>query len=52
MVSRKPTDTIDGPPFLIGVLTILKQFNSQQTDVFIQFMAQYIKSIALDSSSK
>lgn len=52
MMSKRLTDGLDGPPFVIGCLTVLKQFNSSHTDVFFQFMTQYVKSLCLDGASK
>lgn len=52
MMSKKQTDSIDGPPFLVGILTVLKQFNVSQRDVFIQLMAQYVKSLTMDGTTK
>ncbi|XP_067928374.1 WASH complex subunit 5-like [Watersipora subatra] len=50
MMSKRLQDGIDGPPFVIGCLTILKQFNSTQTDIFFQLMSQFVKSMSFDGT--
>ena len=51
-MSRRLADGIDGPPFVIGCLTVLKQFNHSQTDIFFRLMSQYVKSLVLEGASK
>lgn len=51
-MSKRLADGIDGPPFVIGCLTVLKQFNSTQSEVFFQLMSQYVKSLTLEGAAK
>ena len=44
MVSRRPTDAIDGAPFITGMITLLKQFHSENTDHFLALLGQYVRS--------
>ncbi|KAF6031773.1 KIAA0196 [Bugula neritina] len=50
-MSKRMTDGLDGAPFVIGCLTVLKQFNSTLTDTFFQLLAQYIKTLSLEGSA-
>eukprot|EP01059_Diplonema_ambulator_P036363 TRINITY_DN9029_c0_g1_i2.p1 TRINITY_DN9029_c0_g1~~TRINITY_DN9029_c0_g1_i2.p1 ORF type:complete len:104 (+),score=38.66 TRINITY_DN9029_c0_g1_i2:254-565(+) len=36
---------MDGAPFIIGLVTILKQFHSQQKDVFVAYLCQYCRVV-------
>lgn len=45
MVCKKPADPLDGPPFVIGCLTFLKQFHSENTDIFLGYLGQYVRSL-------
>ena len=50
MIARKPgTDLIDGAPFVTGVFTLLKQFHSENTDLFLAVMGQYVRSLVEDT---
>eukprot|EP00756_Hemistasia_phaeocysticola_P004516 Hpha_TRINITY_DN12863_c0_g2::TRINITY_DN12863_c0_g2_i1::g.24075::m.24075/K18464/RTSC, SPG8; WASH complex subunit strumpellin len=40
---QKEPDTIDGAPFAIGVVTVLKQFHSEQKDLFVAYLCQYCR---------
>lgn len=44
LVCKKPTDPLDAPPFVIGCITLLKQFHVDNTDRFIALMGQYVRS--------
>nr|XP_014350179.1 PREDICTED: WASH complex subunit strumpellin [Latimeria chalumnae] len=44
MVCRKPTDPIDWPPLVLGLLTLLKQFHSRYTEQFLALIGQFIRS--------
>ncbi|XP_031552063.1 WASH complex subunit 5-like [Actinia tenebrosa] len=45
MVSRKPTDQIDCAPFVVGIITLLKQFHSEYTEQFFSCCGQYVRSL-------
>lgn len=44
-MSKKATDPLDGPPFVIGCLTLLKQYHKENTDIFLAFLGQYARSL-------
>lgn len=44
IVGKNPKDPLDGPPFVCGTLTLLKQFHSENTDQFLALLGQYVKS--------
>uniref|UniRef100_A0A5F8HFV4 WASH complex subunit 5 n=1 Tax=Monodelphis domestica TaxID=13616 RepID=A0A5F8HFV4_MONDO len=44
MVCRKPTDPVDWPPLVLGLLTLLKQFHSRYTEQFLALIGQFIRS--------
>ncbi|XP_053393927.1 WASH complex subunit 5-like isoform X1 [Mercenaria mercenaria] len=44
LVCKKPQDPLDAPPFVIGCITLLKQFHVDNTDRFIALMGQYVRS--------
>ena len=44
MTCKKPTDPLDGPPFVTGCITLLKQFHSENTDIFLALLGQYVRS--------
>lgn len=43
---------LDGAPFVVGVITLLKQFHSSHTHTFLGYLGQYARSIIHSSSSK
>eukprot|EP01004_Peranema_trichophorum_P009192 NODE_793_length_2356_cov_78.412450_g382_i1.p1 GENE.NODE_793_length_2356_cov_78.412450_g382_i1~~NODE_793_length_2356_cov_78.412450_g382_i1.p1 ORF type:complete len:750 (+),score=150.00 NODE_793_length_2356_cov_78.412450_g382_i1:316-2250(+) len=43
LTCRKKDDPLDGVPFIVGVLTILKQFHSEHKECFVAYLAQYIR---------
>lgn len=45
MVCKKPTEPVDGAPFVAGVVTLLKQFHSENTDQFLAYLGQYVRSL-------
>ncbi|EDV23219.1 uncharacterized protein TRIADDRAFT_27621 [Trichoplax adhaerens] len=47
---KKVNDPCDGAPFVAGIVTLLQQFHTKNTDVFLQLIAQYLRSV-MDSSS-
>ncbi|XP_069477717.1 WASH complex subunit 5 isoform X2 [Ambystoma mexicanum] len=44
MACRKPADPVDWPPLVLGILTLLKQFNSRYTEQFLSLIGQFIRS--------
>lgn len=46
LIGKKPVDHIDGTSFIVGVLTVLKQFHSDVTHSFIEHIARYTTAIA------
>ncbi|GAB0089628.1 hypothetical protein DMENIID0001_042040 [Sergentomyia squamirostris] len=44
LVAKKQSDQIDGAPFVAGIVTILRQFHPKITDLFLQYLCQYIVS--------
>uniref|UniRef100_H2YIV2 WASH complex subunit 5 n=1 Tax=Ciona savignyi TaxID=51511 RepID=H2YIV2_CIOSA len=44
LVSKKPTDAVDAPPFIIGMITLLHQFHVDDTNKFIEILGQYLRS--------
>ena len=47
MVARKVLDPLDGPPFVVGVITLLHQFHSSHTHRFMALCGQYIRYVAV-----
>ncbi len=45
MLGRKLSDPIDGPPFVAGCVTLLRQFHSDNTDQCIAYLGQYVRSM-------
>lgn len=35
---------LDGVPFVIGILTLLKQFNRSERDLFFVYIGQYLRA--------
>ncbi|XP_074640557.1 WASH complex subunit 5-like isoform X2 [Tubulanus polymorphus] len=44
MVCKKPAEPLDGPPFVVGVLTLLRQFHPENTTQFISLLGQFVRS--------
>ncbi|CAH1773129.1 unnamed protein product [Owenia fusiformis] len=44
MVCKRPQEPIDGAPFVVGTITFLKQFHSENTDQFLALLGQYVRS--------
>ncbi|KAF0972785.1 hypothetical protein FDP41_009034 [Naegleria fowleri] len=44
LVSKKKGDILDGTPFIIGIYTILRQFHSSETHLFLAYIGQYIRA--------
>lgn len=45
MLSRKLSEPLDGPPFIAGCITLLRQFHSDNTDQCLAYMGQYVRSL-------
>lgn len=49
-------EPLDGTPFVIGIITMLKQFHVAHTQTFLAYLGQYLRStinsVALNSQSK
>ncbi|CAI9726515.1 WASH complex subunit 5-like [Octopus vulgaris] len=45
IICKKTADPLDAPPFIVGVITLLKQYHSDNTDLFMVLMGQYIRSL-------
>uniref|UniRef100_A0A2K5ZUV7 WASH complex subunit 5 n=1 Tax=Mandrillus leucophaeus TaxID=9568 RepID=A0A2K5ZUV7_MANLE len=52
MVCRKPTDPVDWPPLVLGLLTLLKQFHSRYTEQFLALIGQFICSTVEQCTSQ
>uniref|UniRef100_A0A182JXG8 WASH complex subunit 5 n=1 Tax=Anopheles christyi TaxID=43041 RepID=A0A182JXG8_9DIPT len=44
LVAKKKNESIDGHPLTIGLLTVLRQFDAMETDIFLQYLCQYVLS--------
>eukprot|EP00471_Norrisiella_sphaerica_P000575 CAMPEP_0184482552 /NCGR_PEP_ID=MMETSP0113_2-20130426/4111_1 /TAXON_ID=91329 /ORGANISM="Norrisiella sphaerica, Strain BC52" /LENGTH=1139 /DNA_ID=CAMNT_0026862353 /DNA_START=88 /DNA_END=3507 /DNA_ORIENTATION=+ len=42
LVAKNQRDGIDGGPLVVGVVTVLKQFHSSHTTLFLRYLAQYV----------
>ncbi|XP_070556885.1 WASH complex subunit 5-like [Ptychodera flava] len=45
MVCKNPRDPLDGPPLVAGIVTLLKQFHSENSDQFLALLGQYVRSM-------
>ncbi|XP_060679176.1 WASH complex subunit 5 [Hemiscyllium ocellatum] len=45
MVCKKSTDPTDWPPLVVGLVTLLKQFHSRYTELFLALIGQFVRSI-------
>eukprot|EP00753_Platysulcus_tardus_P012790 PLAT3544.1.p2 GENE.PLAT3544.1~~PLAT3544.1.p2 ORF type:complete len:1162 (+),score=712.35 PLAT3544.1:31-3486(+) len=52
LVRRKASDGVDGVPFLVGVLTILRQFHPLYTHEFFAYLGQFVRSSIFAAFSK
>lgn len=52
LIAKKPTDLIDGAPFVCGVITLLKQFHSTHTHNFLALVGQYVRAHVGESDPK
>ncbi|KAL3869501.1 hypothetical protein ACJMK2_042174 [Sinanodonta woodiana] len=44
LVCKRVADPLDAPPFVVGCVTLLKQFHSDVTDTFLALLGQYVRS--------
>ena len=44
MIPRKPGDAVDCGPFVVGIITALKQYHVETTHQFLACLGQYIRS--------
>ncbi|KAK2144442.1 hypothetical protein LSH36_756g00059 [Paralvinella palmiformis] len=44
LIGKKTSEPIDGIPFTLGLFTLLKQFHTENTDMFLAYLGQYIRS--------
>ncbi len=51
-VSKDKKDFLDGPPFVVGIITVLKQFHSSHSLTFLGYLAQYIRGHVVAAFSK
>ncbi|ELU12274.1 hypothetical protein CAPTEDRAFT_155968 [Capitella teleta] len=51
LLPRKASDHLDMASFVVGAITLMKQFHSDNTDLFIEYLAQYVRS-HMESSQK
>ena len=52
MVARKPTDQVDSAPFVVGMITVLKQFNPEYQEQFFSCCGQYVRSLVEATANK
>ncbi|XP_076341364.1 WASH complex subunit 5-like [Tachypleus tridentatus] len=45
LVSRKGVEPVDGFPFVIGTLTFLRQFHQDNTEKYLTYIGQWVKSV-------
>lgn len=51
MIPRKPGDTVDCAPFVVGIITALKQYHVETTHQFLACLGQYVRS-SVDSAAR
>lgn len=44
LLSKTKNDPVDGTPFVVGVITLLKQFHSSHGVKFLSFLGQYVRA--------
>jgi len=44
LIGKKTSEPIDGIPFTLGLFTLLKQFHTENTDMFLAYLGQYVRS--------
>jgi len=51
VIARKSKDSYDWLPFVVGVITLLKQFHALHTQKFLAYLGQYIRGLLNVSAS-
>ncbi|XP_022909938.2 WASH complex subunit 5 [Onthophagus taurus] len=49
---KRTIDQYDGPPLIFGLHTVIKQFNTNLNDLFIQYLCKYVIQLSKQSSLK
>jgi WASH complex subunit strumpellin len=44
LVSKKKDDNLDGTPFVVGIITVLRQFHPSERELFLAYLGQYVRS--------
>jgi len=44
LMHKKDKRSYDGTPFVVGLITLLKQFHSSNTQLFLAYLGQYIRA--------
>lgn len=44
LMAKKPTDSLDGSPFVMGLISFLNQFRVDVLRPFLKILSRYIKS--------
>lgn len=52
MVSKKYNDPLDSTAFVMGLVTLLKQYHSEITEQFLSVLGQYVRSMVDANVSK
>jgi WASH complex subunit strumpellin len=52
LICKKQTDPLDGPPFVVGTLTLLRQYHTDCADRFLELMGQYVRTVIRTVASK
>eukprot|EP01012_Entosiphon_sulcatum_P036838 TRINITY_DN4706_c0_g1_i1.p1 TRINITY_DN4706_c0_g1~~TRINITY_DN4706_c0_g1_i1.p1 ORF type:complete len:1149 (-),score=298.23 TRINITY_DN4706_c0_g1_i1:138-3584(-) len=52
LVCKKKEEPLDGIPFVVGIVTILKQLHSEHKNMFIAYLAQYVRVMLKDMTEK
>lgn len=52
LVAKKQSDLIDGPPFLAGFVTLMRQYHSDVTEEYLQYMCQYVRSLVFSDVTR
>eukprot|EP00735_Rhodelphis_limneticus_P001014 TRINITY_DN1155_c0_g1::TRINITY_DN1155_c0_g1_i1::g.17241::m.17241 TRINITY_DN1155_c0_g1::TRINITY_DN1155_c0_g1_i1::g.17241 ORF type:complete len:1147 (-),score=362.33,sp/Q54IR8/WASC5_DICDI/52.49/0.0,Strumpellin/PF10266.4/0 TRINITY_DN1155_c0_g1_i1:284-3724(-) len=52
LVCKKRDEPLDGAPFVVGMVTILKQFHSTHSQKYLAYLGQYIRSYLTTDDGK
>lgn len=47
LITRRTGDNIDGYPLLVGIYSLLRQSKSENVDIFIESLCNYVKLVSL-----